>query len=142
MRPLCRNRHMGGQKPIGFCIFWHHDCDRGVSFCNAIAKNPWVFAYFSITTAIGVSVFAMRLPKTHRFLHISPYKRNNAPSCCNTCSDSVLIKILCCQLIVSVNARLKNRHKTMCFARFLSYGSLSLSLDAQSDFHLNWNSFH
>ena len=33
-------------------------------------KNPWVFVYFNITTAIGVSVFAMRWPKTYGFLHI------------------------------------------------------------------------
>ena len=30
-------------------------------------KNPWVFVYFNITTAIGVSVSAMRLPKTNGF---------------------------------------------------------------------------
>ena len=58
---------MGGQKPMGFCKYWHYDCDRGVIFCNAITKNPWVFAYFSITTAIGVSVFAMRLSKPRVF---------------------------------------------------------------------------
>jgi len=64
---------MGDQKPVGFCIFYQHNCDRGVSFCNVMAKNPWLFAYLSITTATGVSVSAMRLPKTHGFLHISLY---------------------------------------------------------------------
>ena len=102
---------MGGQKPMGFYIFWHHDCDRGVIFCNAIAKNPWVFAYVSITTAIGVSVFAMRLPKTNGFLHISLHKRNNAVSCCNTCSGSVLFKTICYLLTESVNTRLTNQQE-------------------------------
>ena len=72
-RPLCRIRHMGDQKPMGFCIFYEHNCDRGVSFCNVMAKNPWLFAYLSITTATGVSVSAMRLRKTNGFLHISLY---------------------------------------------------------------------
>ena len=30
-------------------------------------KNRWVFVFFNITTAIGVSVSAMRLPKTDGF---------------------------------------------------------------------------
>ena len=38
-----------------------------------MAKNPWLFAYLGITVATGVSGFAMRLPKTYGFLHISLY---------------------------------------------------------------------
>ena len=66
-RPLCRIRHMGDQKPMGFCIFYQHDCDRGVIFCNVMAKNPWLFAYLSITTATGVLVSAMRFRKSNGF---------------------------------------------------------------------------
>ena len=100
------------------------------------------FQYFSITTGIGVSFFAVRLPKTDWFLHISLYKRNNAVSCCNTCSDSVLFKILCYLLTDSVNTRFEKSTKTYCFTWFLSCGSLSLGLYVQSHFHLNWASFH
>ena len=101
------------QKPSGFV--WS-GITTGVSFCNAIAKNQWVFA-------------------------TSVYKRNNAVSCCNTCSDSVLIKILCCLLSGPMNTQLKNQQKTLCFSGCLSCGSLSLGLYVQSDFHLSWNTF-
>ena len=75
---LCRNRRMG-------------------------VKNLFAFLYFSITAVIGVSVFAMWLPKIHRFLEILLYKRNSGISCCNTCSDSVVFKVLCYVLAHSMN---------------------------------------
>ena len=50
-------------------------------------------------------MFAMRLLKTIWFLHISPYKRNNAVSCRNTCSDSILFQYLCYLFIDSMDIR-------------------------------------
>ena len=33
---------------MAFCIPSHYNCDRGISFCNAIAKNQRFFAYFAL----------------------------------------------------------------------------------------------
>ena len=48
MRQGCQFLQCDSQKPIVFCIAQHFNCDRGIRFCNAIAKNQWLFAYFAL----------------------------------------------------------------------------------------------
>ena len=74
-----------------------------------------MFAYLSVTTAIGVSVFAMQLRKTNVLLHISLYKRNNVVKCCNTCFGSVLFQYLCYSLTESMDIRFQVSLKNVVF---------------------------
>ena len=104
-------------------------------------KNPWAFAYFSITTAIGVLVFVMQLTTTNGFLHISLYKCNNAVKCCNTCSGSVLFQYLCYLLTDSMDIRFEISSTDYVFYMIFKLREFILSLYMESNFHLNWTSF-
>ena len=99
------------------------------------------FAYFSITTAIGVSVFAMRLLKTHWFLHISRYKRNNAVSCRNTCSDSILLQYLCYIFINSMDIRFEISSKNVVFHEVFKLREFITKLIHAINILLNLNQF-
>ena len=104
-------------------------------------ENLLVFAYFNITTAIGVSVFAMRLLKTHGFLHISRYKRNNAVSCRNTCSDSILFQYLCYIFINSMDIRFEISSKSVMFYKVFKLREFITKLIHVINILLNLNQF-
>ena len=46
---------------MGFGIFWIRNCDRGLSSCNAIYKNPSAFHILCFASATIVLVFATRV---------------------------------------------------------------------------------
>ena len=85
---------------MGFCI---------IRFTSAII--------LLVVATLVLILFCLRFFVILLTEHIALYKGNNAVSCCNTCSDAVLFKILCYLLTESVNTRLKNQHKTLCFSR-------------------------
>ena len=83
----------------------------------------------------------MRLLKTDGFLHISRYKRNNAVSCRNSCSDSILFQYFCYIFINSIDIRFEISSKNVVFYEVFKLRKFITKLIHAIDILLNLNQF-